>query len=136
MQKGTKYTFYFAPPDSWTGSLSESSTLTCSFKRGNNNSDPDGPKYGVRETTAKRTDDLTKDGRRIYQVDVYHNNDDADSLCPYGGFVWVKFTLDKDHWVQMNGARGNNNECWMSVTAIADNVLTAIKWRKAAAERR
>ena len=127
VQKGTKYTFYFAPPDSWTGSLSESSTLTCSFKRGNNNSDPDGPKYGVRETTAKRTDDLTKDGRRIYQVDVYHNNDDADSLCPYGGFVWVKFTLDKDHWVQMNGARGNNNECWMSVTAIADKCLDGNK---------
>ena len=127
VQKGTKYTFYFAPPDSWTGSLSESSTLTCSFKRGNNNSDPDGPKYGVRETTAKRTDDLTKDGHRIYQVDVYHNNDDADSLCPYGGFVWVKFTLDKDHWVQMNGARGNNNECWMSVTAIADKCLDGNK---------
>lgn len=127
VQKGTKYTFYFAPPDSWTGSLSESSTLTCSFKRGNNNSDPDGPKYGVRETTAKRTDDLTKDGRRIYQVDVYHNNDDADSLCPYKGFVWVKFTLDNDHWVQMNGARGNNNECWMSVTAIADKCLDGNK---------
>ena len=127
VQEGTKYTFYFAPPDSWTGSLSESSTLTCSFKRGNNNSDPDGPKYGVRETTAKRTDDLTKDGRRIYQVDVYHNNDDADSLCPYKGFVWVKFTLDNDHWVQMNGARGNNNECWMSVTAIADKCLDGNK---------
>lgn len=130
VQKGTKYTFYFAPPDSWTGSLSESSTLTCSFKRGNNNSDPDGPKYGVRETTAKRTDDLTKDGRRIYQVDVYHNNDDADSLCPYKGFVWVKFTLDNDHWVQMNGERGNNNECWMSVTAIADKCLDGDKLTK------
>lgn len=45
VQKGTKYTFYFAPPTSWKDSLSESSTLTCSFKRGNNNSDPNGPKY-------------------------------------------------------------------------------------------
>lgn len=130
VQKGTKYTFYFAPPTSWKDSLSESSTLTCSFKRGNNNSDPNGPKYCEKKTTAKRTADLTKDGRLIYQVDVYHNNDDADSLCPYGGFVWVKFTLDNDHWVQMNGERGNNNECWMSVTAIADKCLDGDKLTK------
>lgn len=126
VQEGTKYTFYFAPPDSWKDSLSESSTLTCSFKRGNNNSDPDGPKYGVRETTAIRTADSTKDGRPIYQVDVYHNNDDKDSLCPYGGFVWVKFALDNDHWVQMNGER-KNNECWMFVKDIADKCLDGNK---------
>ena len=126
VQEGTKYTFYFAPPDSWKDSLSESSTLTCSFKRGNNNSDPDGPKYGVRETTAIRTADSTKDGRPIYQVDVYHNNDDKDSLCPYGGFVWVKFALDNDHWVQMNGER-KNNECWMFVNDIADKCLDGNK---------
>ena len=35
VQEGTKYTFYFAPPKIWEGSLSESSTITCSFKRGN-----------------------------------------------------------------------------------------------------
>mgnify|MGYP002645332193 CR=1 FL=1 len=126
VQEGTKYTFYFAPPTSWKDSLSESSTLTCSFKRGNNNSDPNGPKYCEKKTTAKRTADLTKDGRLIYQVDVYHNNDDADSLCPYGGFVWVKFTLDNDHWVQMNGER-KNNECWMFVKDIADKCLDGNK---------
>lgn len=126
VQKGTKYTFYFAPPTGWKDSLSESSTLTCSFKRGNNNSDPNGPKYCEKKTTAKRTADLTKDGRLIYQVDVYHNNDDADSLCPYGGFVWVKFTLDNDHWVQMNGER-KNNECWMFVKDIADKCLDGNK---------
>ena len=128
VQEGTKYTFYFAPPKIWENSLSESSTITCSFKRGNNNSDPDGPKYGVRETTAKRTGDSTKDGRSIYQVDVYHKQDEETSLCPYGGFVWVKFTLDNDHWIQMNGERNkNNDECWMSVTAIADKCLDGNK---------
>ena len=127
VQEGTKYTFYFAPPTSWKDSLSESSTLTCSFKRGNNNSDPNGPTYCEKNTTAKRTGDLTKDGRHIYQVDVYHNEGNANSLCPYKGFVWVKFTLDNDHWVQMNGERGNNNECWMSVTAIADKCLDGDK---------
>lgn len=127
VQEGTKYTFYFAPPKIWEGSLSESSTITCSFKRGNNRDHPDGPTYCEKNTTAKRTDDLTKDGRHIYQVDVYHNEGNANSLCPYKGFVWVKFTLDNDHWVQMNGERGNNNECWMSVTAIADKCLDGNK---------
>lgn len=36
VQKGTKYTFYFAPPDSWT-TLLEGRTITCSFMRGNDN---------------------------------------------------------------------------------------------------
>ena len=125
VQEGTKYTFYFAPPDSWKDKLLETPTITCSFRRGNDNSNES--TNGVRETTAKRTDDLTKDGRHIYQVDVYHNEGNANSLCPYKGFVWVKFTLDNDHWVQMNGERGNNNECWMSVTAIADKCLDGNK---------
>lgn len=125
VQEGTKYTFYFAPPDSWKDKLLETPTITCSFRRGNDNSNES--TNGVRETTAKRTDDLTKDGRHIYQVDVYHNEGNANSLCPYKGFVWVKFTLDNDHWVQMYGERGNNNECWMSVTAIADKCLDGNK---------
>ena len=65
----------------------------------------------------------TKDGRPIYQVDVYHNQGKETSLCPYGGFVWVKFKLDDGHWVRMNGKVGNNNECWMSVTDIANKCL-------------
>ena len=126
VQEGTKYTFYFAPPKIWEGSLSESSTITCSFKRGNNRDHPNGPTYCEKNTTAKRTDDLTKDGRHIYQVDVYHKQGEETSLCPYGGFVWVKFTLDENHWVQMNGER-KNNECWMFVKDIADKCLDGNK---------
>ena len=129
VQEGTKYTFYFAPPSSWMDKLTEASTITCSFKRGNNNDHPDGPTYCEKNTTAKRTDDLTKDGRRIYQVDVYHKQGEETSLCPYGGFVWVKFTLDDDHWVQMNGER-KNNECWMFVKDIADKCLDGNKLAK------
>lgn len=124
--QGTKYTFYFALPSSWMDKLTEASTITCSFKRGNNNSDPDGPTYCEKETTAKCTADSTKDGRPIYQVDVYHKQGEETSLCPYGGFVWVKFTLDNDHWVQMNGER-KNNECWMFVKDIADKCLDGNK---------
>lgn len=126
VQEGTKYTFYFAPPTSWTDKLLETPTITCSFKRGNNNDNPNGPTYCEKETTAKCTADSTKDGRPIYQVDVYHKQGEETSLCPYGGFVWVKFTLDNDHWVQMNGER-KNNECWMFVKDIADKCLDGNK---------
>lgn len=122
--QGTKYTFYFAPPKIWKDKLLETPTITCSFRRGNGNESE--PKNSVKETPAKRTGDLTKDGCPIYQVDVY-NKDDGNSLCPYGGFVWVKFRLDDAHWVQMNGESQGNNAYWMPVTAIADQCLDGNK---------
>lgn len=130
VQKGTKYTFYFAPPTDWIAQLNNGSTITCSFKRGNSDSASDEPTNGVRETTAKRTDDSTKDGRPIYQVDVYHNQGKETSLCPYGGFVWVKFALDKDHWVTMKGQFKGKTDYWMEVGDIADKCLDGDKLTK------
>ena len=128
--QGTKYTFYFAPPDSWKDSLSESSILTCSFMRGNDN-DPNTQAEGhkVRETTAQLITDKTADGRSIYQVDVYHDQGNENSLCPYGGFVWVKFKLDDDHCVKMMGKREgeNSNNYWMEVGKIANRCLDGNK---------
>ena len=123
VQEGTKYTFYFAPPDSWT-TLLEGRTITCSFMRGND-SDPNtqAENHKVRETTANLITDKTTDGRPIYQVDVYKGNE--SSLCPYGGFVWVKFKLDDGHWVTMKGKREgeNSNNYWMEVGKIANKCL-------------
>ena len=130
VQEGTKYTFYFAPPTDWIAQLNNGSTITCSFKRGNSDSASDEPTNGVRETTAKRTDDSTKDGRPIYQVDVYHNEGNANSLCPYKGFVWVKFALDKDHWVTMKGQFKGKTDYWMEVGDIADKCLDGDKLTK------
>ena len=85
VQEGTKYTFYFAPPKSWTALL-EGGTITCSFMRGNdNNPNTQDENHKVRDTTANLIKDKTTDGRSIYQVDVYQNGD--SSLCPNGGFV-------------------------------------------------
>lgn len=125
VQKGTKYTFYFAPPTDWIAQLDNGSTITCSFMRGNDNSIPPSEYHEVRETPATPIRDKTTDGRPIYQVDVYHNNDDADSLCPYGGFVWVKFTLGDGRWVTMKGEREgvNSNNYWMEVGKIANKCL-------------
>ena len=123
VQEGTKYTFYFAPPKSWTALL-EGGTITCSFMRGNdNNPNTQDENHKVRDTTANLIKDKTTDGRSIYQVDVYQNGD--SSLCPNGGFVWVKFTLDDGHWVTMKGKREgeNSNNYWMEVGKIADKCL-------------
>lgn len=120
--QGTKYTFYFAPPTGWgTG------TITCSFMRGNDNSPKPSKDHEVRETTATLITDKTTDGRLIYQVDVYHDDQDKDnSLCPYGGFVWVKFTLDDDHWVTMKG-QGNEGNQWIKIEDIANKCLDGNK---------
>lgn len=122
--QGTKYTFYFAPPQDWVDLLIDKA-ITCSFMRGNTNDNPPSPKHEVRTTTATLITDKTTDNRPIYQVDVYHNNDDANSLCPYGGFVWVRFTLDENHWVTMKGKREgeNSNNYWMEVGKIANKCL-------------
>ena len=122
VQEGTKYTFYFAPPDSWT-TLLEGRTITCSFMRGNdNNPNTQDANHKVLGTTANLITDKTTDGRPIYQVDVYQG-DKNNSLCPNGGFVWVKFTLDKSHWVTMMGQSLGGNDYWMEVGKIANKCL-------------
>lgn len=125
VQEGTKYTFYFAPPKSWIAQLNNESIIKCSFMRGNDNSPSPSKDHEVRETTATLITDKTNDGRPIYQVDVYHNQGKETSLCPYGGFVWVKFTLDDGRWVTMKGEREgeNSNNYWMEVGKIADKCL-------------
>ena len=129
VQEGTKYTFYFAPPQSWT-TLLEGKTITCSFMRGNDNSPSPSKDHEVRETTATLIKDKTTDGRSIYQVDVYHNQGKETSLCPYGGFVWVKFKLDDGHWVTMKGQSKGGNDYWMEVGDIAGKCLDGDKLTK------
>ena len=121
VSQGTKYTFYFAPPTGWgTG------TITCSFMRGNDN-DPNtqAEDRKVRDTTAQLITDKTIDGRSIYQVDVYHGN--KSSLCPNGGFVWVKFTLDDGRCVKMMGQSQGGTNYWMEIGKIANRCLDGNK---------
>ena len=127
VQEGTKYTFYFAPPTDWIAQLNDGSTITCSFMRGNDNRNPPSKDHEVRETTATPITDKTNDGRPIYQVDVYKGNE--SSLCPYGGFVWVKFTMDDGHWVTMKG-QGNEGNQWIKIEDIAKKCLDGNKLAK------
>ena len=122
VQEGTKYTFYFAPPMDWVKLLKDRE-ITCSFMRGNdNNPNTQDANHKVRDTTANLIKDKTTDGRPIYQVDVYQG-DKNNSLCPNGGFVWVKFKLDDGHWVTMMGQSQGGNNYWMEVGKIANKCL-------------
>lgn len=122
VQEGTKYTFYFAPPTDWVKLLKDRE-ITCSFMRGNdNNPNTQDANHKVRDTTANLIKDKTTDGRPIYQVDVYQG-DKNNSLCPNGGFVWVKFKLDDGHWVTMMGQSQGGNNYWMEVGKIANKCL-------------
>lgn len=122
VQEGTKYTFYFAPPTDWVKLLKDRE-ITCSFMRGNdNNPNTQDANHKVRDTTANLIKDKTTDGRPIYQVDVYQG-DKNNSLCPNGGFVWVKFKLDDGHWVTMMGQSLGGNDYWMEVGKIANKCL-------------
>ena len=127
--QGTKYTFYFAPPTDWIAQLDNGSTITCSFMRGNDNNIPPNKDHEVRETTATLIKDKTNDGRPIYQVDVYHKQGDETSLCPYKGFVWVKFTLDNNNWVEMKGQGSEGNQ-WIKIEDIANKCLDGNKLAK------
>ena len=129
VQEGTKYTFYFAPPTDWIAQLDSGSTITCSFMRGNDNNTPPNKDHEVRETTATLIKDKTNDGRPIYQVDVYHKQGDETSLCPYKGFVWVKFTLDNNNWVEMKGQGSEGNQ-WIKIEDIANKCLDGNKLAK------
>ena len=129
VQEGTKYTFYFAPPTDWIAQLDNGSTITCSFMRGNDNNTPPNKDHEVRETTATLIKDKTNDGRPIYQVDVYHKQGDETSLCPYKGFVWVKFTLDNNNWVEMKGQGSEGNQ-WIKIEDIANKCLDGNKLAK------
>lgn len=126
--QGTKYTFYFAPPTDWVKLLKDRE-ITCSFMRGNDNRNPPSKDHEVRETTATPIMDKTTDGRPIYQVDVYHKQGDETSLCPYKGFVWVKFTLDNNNWVEMKGQGSEGNQ-WIKIEDIANKCLDGNKLTK------
>lgn len=108
-QPGT-YTFYFAPPADW----GESETVTFKGKRGTNKDNPavDGE---ISCTMNRVVGYTTKDeGKRpIYVVRLQYQHGSKSAECPWGGYVYIKFTSESgEHTIQMNGPVGNNNQPW------------------------
>ena len=121
-QPGT-YTFYFAPPADW----GESETVTFIGKRGTNEDNPavDGE---ISCTMNRVVGYTTKDeGKRpIYVVRLRYQNGSESAECPWGGYVYIKFTSESgEHTIQMNGPVGNNNQPWLYVDAMGDHIFDA-----------
>ena len=70
----------------------------------------------------------TKDeGKRpIYVVRLQYQHGSESAECPWGGYVYIKFTSESgEHTIQMNGPVGNNNQPWLYVNAMGDHIFDA-----------
>ena len=116
---GTTYTFYFAPPtDSWV----ENDKVMFIGKRGTNESQA---KDGEISCTMNRVPGYeTKDNRPIYFVRLRYQNGSETAECPWGGYVYIKFTSGS-HSIKMDGPLGNNNQPWLYVNAMGDHIFDA-----------
>lgn len=121
-QPGT-YTFYFAPPADW----GESETVTFRGKRGTNKDNP--TVDGEISCTMDRVVGYTTKGevkRPIYVVRLQYQHGSESAECPWGGYVYIKFTSESgNHTIQMNGPVGNNNQPWLYVNAMGDHIFDA-----------
>ena len=118
---GTTYTFYFAPPADW------GETVEFIGKRGTNKDNPtvDGE---ISCTMNRVVGYTTKDeGKRpIYVVRLQYQHGSESAECPWGGYVYIKFTSESgEHTIQMNGPVGNNNQPWLYVDAMGDHIFDA-----------
>ena len=114
---GTTYTFYFAPPADW----GESETVTFTGKRGadNNDTKADEITREMSRVPGYRTNDGQK--RPIYVVRLRYQDSGESSECPYGGYVYIKFTSESGkHTIQMNGPSE-----WLYVNAMGDHIFDA-----------
>ena len=116
---GTTYTFYFAPPtDSWV----ENDKVMFIGKRGTNESQA---KDGEISCTMNRVPGYeTKDNRPIYFVRLRYQNGSETAECPWGGYVYIKFTSGS-HSIKMDGPLGNDNKPWLFVNAMGDHIFDA-----------
>ena len=100
--QSNQFTVYFAVPSSWE--VTKNSTITFNAKRGNGSQERDGeigeqPMFLV-------PDKITSKGQRIYKF-ILTNGD--QTICPWGGYVWMQFTLDKSHKVRVKAPPEKNN---------------------------
>lgn len=116
---GTTYTFYFAPPSAnWV----EKEKVMFIGKRGTNESQA---KDGEISCTMNRVPGYeTKDNRPIYFVRLRYQNGSETAECPWGGYVYIKFTSGS-HSIKMDGPLGNNKEPWLFVNAMGDHIFDA-----------
>ena len=97
--QSNQFTVYFAVPSSWE--VTRGSKITFNARRGNGGQANDGeigeqPMFLV-------PDKITSKGQRIYKI----NGD--KTICPWGGYVWMQFTLDESHKVRVTAPLEGDN---------------------------
>lgn len=97
--QSNQFTVYFAVPSSWE--VTKNSTITFNAKRGKGSQEKDG-EIGEQPMSLV-PDKITSKGQRIYKI----NGD--QTICPWGGYVWMQFTLDKSHKVKVTAPPEENN---------------------------
>ena len=97
--QSNQFIVYFAVPSSWE--VTKNSTITFNAKRGNGDQAIDG-EIGEKLMSLV-PDKITSKGQRIYKI----NGD--KTICPWGGYVWMQFTLDGSHKVKVTAPPEENN---------------------------
>ena len=100
--QSNQFTVYFAVPSSWE--VTKNSTITFNAKRGNGSKEKDG-EIGEQPMSLV-PERITSKGQRIYKI-ILTNGDNA--ICPWGGYVWMQFTLDGSHKVRVTAPPEENN---------------------------
>lgn len=100
--QSNQFTVYFAVPSSWE--VTKNSTITFNAQRENGGQAIDGeigeqPMYLV-------PDKITSKGQRIYKF-ILTNGD--QTICPWGGYVWMQFTLDENHKIRVTAPPEKDN---------------------------
>lgn len=97
--QSNQFTVYFAVPSSWE--VTRDSKITFNARRGNGSQTDDG-EIGEQPMSLV-PDKITSKGQRIYKI----NGD--KTICPWGGYVWMQFTLDESHKVRVTAPPEKNN---------------------------
>ena len=97
--QSNQFTVYFAVPSSWE--VTKNSTITFNAQRGNGGGEYDG-EIGEQPMSLV-PDKITSKGQRIYKI----NGD--KTICPWGGYVWMQFTLDESHKVRVTAPLEENS---------------------------
>lgn len=100
--QSNQFTVYFAVPSSWE--VTKNSTITFNAQRGNGSQEKDG-EIGEKLMSLV-PDKITSKGQRIYKI-ILTNGD--QTICPWGGYVWMQFTLDESHKVRVTAPPEENN---------------------------
>lgn len=100
--QSNQFTVYFAVPSSWE--VTRNSTITFNAKRGNGGGEYDG-EIGEQPMSLV-PDKITSKGQRIYKF-ILTNGD--KTICPWGGYVWMQFTLDESHKVRVTAPLEENS---------------------------